>query len=101
MVMIQEMIDILEPFYMAHYNFGIIGALILLFALYLGSRKNVKGVFMFLCIFLVYNLVLFNKTKRNPDWYDETEASVKSYDPVKELWNAKPADDDVNKHNKK
>jgi hypothetical protein len=94
----QDILDVLQPFYMSHYNFAIIGGLILLLALYIGSRKNFKGVLFLLCLFMVYNLVLFNKTKRNPDWYDETEAQIKGYDPIKELWNEKPADDDVNKH---
>jgi hypothetical protein len=93
-----EIIDVLLPFYTAHINIAGIGLLILLLAIYLASRKNAKGVLLILCVFVVYNLVIFNKTKRNPDWYDETEAKVKGYDPIKELWNERPADDDVNKH---
>ena len=91
------MIDILSQFYSAHYNFGIIAIFILLFAAFLGSKKNFKGVFAVLCLFLVYNLVLYNKAKRNPNWYNETEAKVKAYDPVKEAWDKKDGDDDPNK----
>jgi hypothetical protein len=92
-----QIIDILEPFYMAHYNFGIIAILILLLTAFLGSKKNAKGVFIMLCIFLAYNLVLYNKTKRDPDWYEKAEGEAKAYDPVKKLWEEKPADDDINK----
>ncbi|GHV14271.1 hypothetical protein AGMMS49938_10110 [Fibrobacterales bacterium] len=91
------MVDVLSEFYTAHYNFGMIAAFMLLLAAFLGSKKNIKGVAVVLCIFLVYNLVLFNKTKRNPEWYDEGEAKVKGYDPVKALWDAKSADDDPSK----
>ncbi|MDR2732427.1 MAG: hypothetical protein LBB36_04330 [Fibromonadaceae bacterium] len=91
------MIDILSDFYIAHYNFAIIAGLMLLLALFLGSKKNVRSTIIVLCIFLVYNLVLYNKTRHDPDWYDKTEAKVKAYDPIKEAWNERPADDDVNK----
>jgi hypothetical protein len=91
------MIDILTQFYTNHYNFGIIAVFILLVAAFLGSKKNVKGVLIMLGIFLVYNMVLYNKTKRDPNWYDKTEKEVQNYDPVKELWKEKPADDDVEK----
>jgi hypothetical protein len=91
-------IDILTEFYTVHYNFGLIALFMLLFALYLGSRKNVKGVVVTLCILLVYNLIIYNKTKRDPDWYEKTEAKIKAYDPVKEAWNNKEGDDDPNKH---
>jgi hypothetical protein len=91
------MVEILKEFYTTHYNFGIIAALMLLFALYLGSRKNFKGVLIFLGIFLVYNLIIHNKTKRDPEWYEKGEQKVKAFDPVKKLWEEKPADDDVNK----
>jgi hypothetical protein len=91
------MIDVLQHFYTSHYNFGIIAAFMLLLAALLGSKKNAKGVLIMLGIFLVYNLVLYNKARRDPDWYDKAESEAKAYDPVKKLWEEKPADDDVNK----
>jgi|TergutMp193P3_1026864.scaffolds.fasta_scaffold02534_5 uncharacterized membrane protein len=91
------MIEILSGFYASHYNFGIIAVLMLLLAAFLGSKKNLKGVVVVLSIFLVYNLVLYNKTKREPNWYDKKEAEVKDFDPVKKLWDDKPADDDADK----
>jgi len=91
------MIDILTEFYTVHYNFGLIALLILLLAAFMGSKKNFRGVVVMLCVFLVYNLILYNKTKRDPEWYEKQEAEVKAYDPVKKLWEDKPADDDVNK----
>jgi len=92
------MVDILTEFYTVHYNFGIAAILMLLFALYLGSRKNGRGVVVMLCLLLVYNLIIFNKTKRDPNWYDKLEAKIKAYDPVKEAWDNKAGDDDPNKH---
>jgi hypothetical protein len=94
------MVDVLSDFYTAHYNFAIIAGLMLLFALFLGSKKNIKGVVIVLCLFSVYNLILFNKTKRDPNWYDKTVAKIKAYDPVKEAWDNKDGDDDPNKHSK-
>jgi len=92
------MVDILTEFYTVHYNFGIIAALMLLFALFLASKKNVRGVVVTLCLLLVYNLIIFNKTKRDPDWYEKAEAKIKAYDPVKEAWDNRSADDDPNRH---
>jgi len=92
------MVDILTEFYTVHYNFGIVAVLMLLFAIYLVSRKNAKGVVVMLCLCLVYNLIIFNKTKRDPNWYDKMETKIKAYDPVKEAWNNKAGDDDPNKH---
>ena len=92
------MTDILTEFYTVHYNFGLIAAFMLLFALYLGSRKNIRGVVVMFCLCLVYNLIIYNKTKRDPDWYDKLEAKIKAYDPVKEAWDNKAGDDDPNKH---
>jgi hypothetical protein len=91
------MIDVLQHFYTNHYNFGIIAVFMLLLVALLGSKKNAKGVLIMLGIFLVYNLVLYNKARRDPDWYDKAESKAKDYDPVKKLWEEKPADDDVNK----
>jgi hypothetical protein len=91
------MIEVLTPFYTTHYNFGIIGVLMVLLGLYLGSRKNFKGVLFMLGAFLVYNLVIYNKTKRDPEWYERGEEKVRSFDPVKKLWEERPADDDPNK----
>jgi len=91
------MIDILQAFYIAHYNFGIIAILMLLLALWLISRKNFKGLLIIVGLFCAYNLILYNKTKRDPDWYDKKAAEIKSYDPVKKLWEEKPADDDINR----
>ena len=91
------MIEILSGFYIIHYNFGIIAILMLLFALWLGSRKNAKGAIAVLLIFIAYNLIIYNKTKLDPEWYDKAEEKVKSFDPVKEAWEERPADDDVNK----
>jgi len=90
-------VDILTQFYTVHYNFGLIAIFILLFAAWLGSKKNVKGVIAALCVFLVYNLVLYKKTERDPEWYDKKEAEFKGYDPVKKLWEEKSADDDPDK----
>jgi len=92
------MVEVLTEFYTVHYNLGLIAAFILLFALYLGSRKNFRGVIVMLCLLLVYNLIIFNKTKRDPNWYDKLEAKIKSYDPVKEAWDSKSADDDPDRH---
>jgi len=92
------MVEILTEFYTTHYNLGLVAVFMLLFALYLGSRKNAKGVVVMLCLCLVYNLIIFNKTKRDPNWYDKLETKVKSYDPVKEAWDNKAGDDDPNKH---
>jgi len=92
-----EIIDVLTPFYKVHYNFGMIAAFILLFAAYLGSRKNVKGLLITLGVFIAYNLVMFNFTRNDPDWYTKKETEVKAFDPVKKLWENKPADDDVKK----
>ncbi len=91
------MIDVLTEFYTVHYNFGLIAVLMLLLAAFMGSRKNIRGVVVILCVCVVYNLILYNKTKRDPEWYEKQEAEVKGYDPVKKLWENKPADDDVNK----
>jgi hypothetical protein len=91
-------IDILTAFYTEHYNFGIAAIFMLLFAIYLGSRKNGRGVVVMLCLLLVYNLIIYNKTKRDPDWYEKLEAKIKAYDPVKEAWDKKEGDDDPNKH---
>jgi hypothetical protein len=92
------MVDTLTEFYTVHYNFGIAAVLMFLFALYLGSRKNARGVVVMLCLLLVYNLIIYNKTKRDPNWYDKMEAKIKAYDPVKEAWDKKEGDDDPNKH---
>lgn len=83
------MLEVLSSFYTTHYNFGIIAILMLLLTAFLGSKKNFKSVIVVLCIFLIYNLALFNKTKANPNWYTETEAKIKSFDPVKEAWDNK------------
>jgi len=91
------MIDVLTEFYTAHYNLGIIAVLMLLLAAFIGSKKNVKGVVVILSIFLVYNLILYNKSKKDPYWLEKIQEKAGAYDPVKELWNDKPADDDVNK----
>jgi len=91
------MIDVLSEFYTNHYNLGIIAIFMLLVAAFIGSKKNFKGVVVVLSIFLVYNLVLYNKTKRDPYWLEKIQDKATAYDPVKELWNEKPADDDVNK----
>jgi len=92
------MTDILTEFYTVHYNFGLIAVFMLLFALYLGSKKNARGVVITLCLLLVYNLIIYNKTKRDPEWYEKTEARIKAYDPVKEAWDNKAGDDDPDKH---
>jgi len=92
------MTEVLTEFYTVHYNFGLIAAFMLLFALYLGSKKNIRAAVVVLCLVLVYNLIIFNKTKRDPDWYDKLEAKIKAYDPVKEAWDNKAGDDDPNKH---
>jgi len=92
------MTEVLTDFYTVHYNFGLIAVFMLLFAMYLGSRKNVRGVVVMLCFCLVYNLIIYNKTKRDPEWYDTLEAKIKAYDPVKEAWDNKAGDDDPNKH---
>ncbi|MCL2260055.1 MAG: hypothetical protein FWC15_01715 [Fibromonadales bacterium] len=101
------MVDILKEFYSIHYNFGIIAGLMLLLAAWLGSRKNIKAVLILLGICLVYNMVLSNKAKRDSHnktvngkhwcWVEEWQKKADDYDPVKELWKEKPADDDVNK----
>ena len=102
------MVEVLKAFYSIHYNFGIIAGLMVLFAAWLGSKKNVKGVLIVLGIFLVYNLVLYNKTRRDPHhrttsqgghwcWVEEWQKKTDEYDPVKKLWEDKPADDDLNK----
>ena len=92
------MIDTLSQFYSAHYNFGIFAVLLLLLAAFLGSKKNLKGVLIVLGVFMVYNMVLYNKCrKEGMDWYSKKESEVKSFDPVKKLWEDKPADDDLNK----
>ena len=90
-------IDVLYPFYTTHYNFGVIAILILLVAAWLGSKKNIKGAIAVVCIFLVYNLVMYKKTKRDPEWYEKKETQIKNYDPVKKLWEDKSADDDPDK----
>jgi len=92
------MTEVLTEFYTVHYNFGLIAAFMLLFALYLCSKKNIRAAVVVLCILLVYNLIIFNKTKRDPDWYDKLEAKIKAFDPVKEAWDNKAGDDDPNKH---
>ncbi len=91
------MIDVLTEFYTNHYNLGIVAILMLLLAAFIASKKNVKGVVVVLCIFLVYNLVLYNKSKRDPLWLDKMQDKASAYDPVKDLWNDKPADDDADK----
>jgi len=91
------MVDVLSQFYSVHYNFGIIALFMLLFAAWLGSRKNIKGAVTVLCICLVYNFVLFKKAERDPEWYSKKEAQVKGFDPVKKLWEDKSADDDPSK----
>jgi len=101
------MIDILTEFYSIHYNFGIIAGLMLLLAAWLGSKKNIKAVLTILGIFLVYNLVLSNKAKRDQHnkttndkhwcWVEEWQKKTNEYDPVKKLWEDKPADDDTDK----
>jgi len=92
------MVEVLTEFYTVHYNLGLVAVFMLLFALYLLSRKNAKGVVVMLCLLLVYNLIIFNKTKRDPNWYDKLETKVKAYDPVKEAWDKKEGDDDPYKH---
>ncbi len=91
------MIEILSEFYTNHYNFGIIAVLMLLLAAFFGSKKNFKGVVVMLSICLVYNLILYNKTKRDPNWYEKKQSEIEGFDPVKKLWEDKPADDDVDK----
>jgi len=101
------MVDILKEFYSIHYNFGIIAGLMLLLAAWLGSRKNIKAVLIILGICLVYNLILSNKAKRDLHkkningkhwcWVEEWQKKTDEYDPVKKLWEDKPADDDVGK----
>jgi hypothetical protein len=91
------MIEVLSGFYTNHYNLGIIAILMLLLAAFIGSKKNVKGVVVLLSIFLVYNLILYNKTKKDPYWLEKIQDKATTYDPVKELWNEKPADDDADK----
>jgi len=92
------MTEVLTEFYTVHYNLGLIAVFMLLFAIYLASRKNAKGVVVMLGLCLVYNLIIYNKTKLDPNWYDKLETKVKSYDPVKEAWDKKEGDDDPNKH---
>jgi len=91
------MIDTLTSFYTVHYNFGLVAIFMLLIAIYLASKKNGKGVVVMLCLLLVYNLILYNKAKHDPKWYDKTEAKIKAYDPVKEAWDKKEGDDDPDK----
>ena len=94
----QGIIDVLSQFYSVHYNFGIIAAFLLLLAAFLGAKKeNIKGVIVVLCVFVVYNLVMYNKARKDPEWYQKKEAEVKSFDPVKKLWEEKPADDNIDK----
>lgn len=92
------MVEILTDFYMIHYNFAIIAGLMLLLALLFISKKNGRGFILMVSLFVVFNLILFNKTKRDPNWYEKTEAKIKAYDPIKEAWDNKDGDDDPNKH---
>jgi hypothetical protein len=85
------MINNLTAFYGSHYNFGIIAAFILLLAIILATKRNIRGTLVVLAIFLVYNVVLNKKYLKNPDWYEEGVEKVENTDVVGGLWSADKA----------
>jgi len=80
--------DILIEFYKVHYNFALVLALLVLLALYLLSRRNTQGVLLVLVLCLVYNVVLFTKTRSNPNWWDESMQRLEQTNFVDWLWGA-------------
>ena len=57
------MIDVLKLFYTTHYNLGALAVLLLLFLIFLLSKKNFKWAIIILAIFIGYNLGIYKRTE--------------------------------------
>jgi hypothetical protein len=86
------MIDNLTVFYTAHYNFAAIAGLLVLLALFLASRRNIRALLLVIAVFVVYNVVLDKKYQKNPNWFEEGLEKVDSSDVVDGLWDTGTAE---------
>ncbi len=80
--------EILKAFYQVHYNFAMVSVLLVMLGLYLLSRRNNKGFLIAMLLLVIYNGVLFTRSKENPRWWEESMARLEQMDFVDWLWGA-------------
>ncbi len=91
------MIDVLKNFYLVHYNFGAVFALMLLLVILFAVKKNVKGIIILLALIIIGNVAIYSRTNGKAwtrDFYmtDEYEDKFPLYmkvvkDPVRQEFN--------------
>lgn len=59
--------ELLKTFYMVHYNFGAVLALMFLLGIFFAVKKNIKGILILVILMAVINVVVYQKTN-NKAW---------------------------------
>ncbi|SHK68247.1 hypothetical protein [Fibrobacter sp. UWEL] len=66
------MVDVFKVFYATHYNIGAVSALLLLFLIFLLSKKNLRTGVVILAVLVAINVAVYKKTF-NKAWTIELE----------------------------
>lgn len=78
--------DTLIAFYKVHYNFAALSVLVLLWALFLIIRGNVKWFLIVMVTLIGYNLVMKNQIEKDPQWFDNFLTKLHEFDFVDKIW---------------
>lgn len=78
--------ETLTTFYKVHYNFAAVSAIILMWAIFLIWRGNVRWFLIVFISLLAYNIGMKQAIDKNPAWFDETLAKISSFDFVDKIW---------------
>ncbi len=83
----------LIEFYKVHYNFAVLAALILLLAIYLILKGNVKGFLFVFIALLAYQIGLKTLIDKNPVWFESSMTKLKTFDFVDYIWGGSTVSD--------
>lgn len=78
--------DTLVAFYKVHYNFAAISVIVLMWALFLIWRGNVKWFLIVFISLVVYNLAMKRTIEKDPEWFEEVMSKVAAFDFVDKIW---------------
>ena len=74
------MFEIFKAFYPVHYNFGAFALLLLLFVIFLLTKKNFKWAIIFIIVDIAFNVFIYHKTAQRVWIITETPAAQNEWD---------------------
>ena len=74
------MFEIFKAFYPVHYNFGAFALLLLLFVIFLLTKKNFKWAIIFIIVDIAFNVFIYHKTAHRVWIITETPAAQNEWD---------------------